>query len=118
MNLPRIENLKFDPGMILLTPGVVEFLANGHPERMLPDEERAMFLAESLASHVCGNWGDLDAEDRETMRRNLRTGATLMSSFVYHPDEEAIKIWIISDSVPPERPELRTATTVLLPSEY
>jgi hypothetical protein len=101
-----------------MTDGIIDFLANGRTDDQHPDEERTMFLAECLTSHVSGDWGDLDAEDRETMRRNLRTGATLMSSFIYHPDDERIKVWVISDSVPPEYTTNRAVTTILLPSEY
>ena len=114
----KMVPILFTPGAIVLTDGIVEFLGNGRDPDDGPDEERTMFLAQCFTSHVTGDWGDLDAEDRATMRRNLRTGATLMSSFVYHPEEEAFRIWIISDSVPAEYSQTRAVTTALRPEEY
>ena len=61
-----------------------------------------------LARHVRGDWGDLDAHDRQMNDLALSAGERLLSSFSL-PD--ATDIWIITEAD-------RSATTLLLPGDY
>lgn len=64
-------------------------------------------LGALLGRHAAGDWGDVDADDRATNRRALLTGARLLSAY----QTPAGRVWIITEAD-------RSATTVLLPSEY
>ena len=83
-----------DLGLVLVTPGVLEAL----------DEA---WVAELLACHQGGDWGDVAAEDRRLNGSALRNGGRLFSAY----DTFAGRVWIITEAD-------RSATTVLLPSEY
>lgn len=80
--------------MVLVTPGVLETL----------DEA---WVAELLARHQGGDWGDVGGEDGHLNDRALRNGGRLFSAY----DTDAGRVWIITEAD-------RSATTVLLPSEY
>jgi hypothetical protein len=56
---------------------------------------------------VTGNWGDLDAHDKEMNDRAIVDGSRIFSA--YHLSS-GIKIYIITEAD-------RTATTILLPEE-
>jgi len=62
---------------------------------------------ELLARHIVGDWGEVAPEDAEANEEDLRRGERLLSS--YPVGEE--RIWIITERD-------RSATTLLLPSEY
>jgi hypothetical protein len=83
-----------DLGLVLATPGILREL----------DEA---WVAELLARHQGGDWGDVGAEDRHLNDRALRSGGRLFSAYY----TEAGRVWIITEAD-------RSATTVLLPSEY
>ena len=80
--------------VIFATPGVLREL----------DEA---WVAELLARHQGGDWGDVGAEDRHLNDHALRNGGRLLSAY----DTQAGRIWIITEAD-------RSATTILLPSEY
>jgi len=61
----------------------------------------------ALGRHVRGDWGDVDAEDRAANDRALREGTRVLSSY----RAGGVKFWVITEAD-------RSATTVLLPSEY
>lgn len=61
-----------------------------------------------LERHRMGDWGDVEAEDRAANDAALVSGARLLSSFI---SSEGVHLWIITEAD-------RSATTVLLPSEY
>jgi len=86
---------KFQLGRLLITPGALGKLSG-------IDTERA------LARHVSGDWGDVCPEDARTNERALVEDARLLS--VYRGDS-GTKFWIITEAD-------RSATTILLPSEY
>ena len=85
----------FPMGRLLATPAAIAAI-NG-------DE-----LVNALDRHLSGDWGDVCAEDRSQNNRALKTGARLLS--VYHTAAK-VKFWIITEAD-------RSATTVLLPSDY
>lgn len=89
------RNPKFMLGRILATPGALEVLT-------LSD------IHNGMSRHSYGDWGDLCPEDIQANEEALRHGERLLSA--YH-GQNRIKFWIITEAD-------RSATTVLLPSEY
>jgi hypothetical protein len=85
----------FDLGRTVSTPGALEALP--------PDE-----IAAAFSRHANGDWGDVCREDWEENELSLREGFRLLS--VYH-DARGAKFYVITEAN-------RSATTVLLPSEY
>lgn len=85
----------FPMGRLLATPAAIAAI-NG-------DE-----LVSALDRHLSGDWGDVCAEDRSQNNRALKNGARLLS--VYYTAAK-VKFWIITEAD-------RSATTVLLPSDY
>jgi hypothetical protein len=61
-----------------------------------------------LLRHQCGDWGDLGEEDQAENDFSLVHGLRILSTY-HTPD--GVKFWIITEAD-------RSATTVLLPSEY
>jgi hypothetical protein len=57
---------------------------------------------------TCGDWGDVNEQDRQENELSLQKGFRLFS--VYH-STQGVKFWIITEAN-------RSATTVLLPQEY
>ena len=88
---------KFLLGRIVATPGALAALqATGqHPH-------------EFLARHMQGDWGDVPDEDRQENELSLREGFRILSAYHTRLGE---RIWIISEAD-------RSATTILLPTEY
>ena len=86
---------KFPLGQTVITRGGAEALTN--------DDVRG-----ALRRHHCGDWGDLDDEDKGTNEQALQNGARLLSA---SQAGDGTKFWIITEAD-------RSATTVLLPEEY
>lgn len=82
---------KFNPGMIVSTPGALDI------------ESRH----DCLRRHLQGDWGDLCKNDRQENEFSLKNGFRLFSAYET-PDG---KLWIITEAD-------RSATTMLLPEEY
>jgi hypothetical protein len=61
-----------------------------------------------ISRHACGNWGDIDEEDRAENNFSLSHGLRLLSAYTLR---DGTKVWVITESD-------RSATTVLLPSDY
>lgn len=70
----------------------------------IPVEE----MLEALMRHASCDWGDICDEDRGQNEEALREGSRLFS--VYH-SRKGVKFWIITEWN-------RSATTIMLPSEY
>ena len=92
-----MSSAKFSLGQTLATPGALEAL-----------QAAGQDPSELLARHVVGDWGDLDEEDKQENELSLKQGFRLLSA--YHL-ATGVKIWVITESD-------RSATTILLPSEY
>ena len=92
---------KFEPGNVSSTPGV---------NAKLEDAGFMRFMIVSLNRHINGDWGNTCEEDKATNDKALVNGRRLMSVYKRkdHPDDT---IWIITEAD-------RSATTILLPSEY
>lgn len=86
----------FPLGQVVATPAALALL-----ERL--QENPATFLAR----HRQGDWGDVSDDDRKENDRALLAGTRLFSS--YQIGDQAI--WIITEAD-------RSATTILLPSDY
>jgi hypothetical protein len=91
----------FALGHIVATPGAIRKIREHHLRGTSPG-------AELITRHVCGDWGELDAEDREANDRAVHYGERILSSYIL-PDGD--KIWIITERD-------RSVTTLLLPEEY
>jgi hypothetical protein len=94
-HLPTIP--LFPAGQIVATPGALAVLKLAH---------RTPF--EFLSRHLRGDWGDLCEDDKFENELSLKAGFRLMSSYAVNDKE---KLWIITEAD-------RSATTLLLPSEY
>jgi hypothetical protein len=92
---------KFEPGNVHSTPGV---------NAKLKDAGFMRFMIVSLNRHINGDWGNMCDEDKAANEEALVDGLRLMSVYKRkdHPDDT---IWIITEAD-------RSATTILLPSEY
>ena len=87
----------FSLGQLVSTPGAIEALEQAGQEPL-----------ELLARHVTGDWGELDEEDRAENDFSVKNNLRIMSAYTL---ENGIKIWVITEAD-------RSATTILLPSEY
>lgn len=88
---------RFTLGRILATPGALEAL----------DEAGQEWLV-FLQRHAVGDWGDLDPQDWQENEAALEHGGRLLSAYTLATGQ---RLWVISEHD-------RSATTLLLPSEY
>jgi hypothetical protein len=91
------RRVSFRLGQTVATPGALATLeaAGQHP-----------FLF--LARHARGDWGELCPADKRANDRALREGDRLLSAYKTSTGE---RLWVITEAD-------RSATTILLPSEY
>ena len=88
-------NPRFHPGQLMITRNAKD---------VLPHVE----VNAAINRHLQGDWGDVCQSDWQLNEDALKNGDRLMS--VYHTPDD-VKFWIITESD-------RSATTVLLPSDY
>lgn len=88
--------VSFDLGKVVGTPGALQFLA-----------DNGLTPFHFIERHTQNDWGRLPAEDAAANDAAMMTGGCLLSSY---PVGDG-RIWIITEGD-------RSATTVLLPSEY
>ena len=89
------RNIRIPLGRPLATPGVLEVTT--------PADRSIAFIR-----HARGEWGDVVGADWRANDLALQSGERLLS--VYHTLNDT-KFWIITEAD-------RSATTILLPSEY
>lgn len=89
--------LLFALGQVVATPGALAALAKAGQTPL-----------DFLSRHSGGDWGELSKDDREENDFSLKHGLRLLSSYRTAAGE---KLWIITEAD-------RSATTLLLPSEY
>ena len=94
---PAAPAARFPLGRTLITPGALSSL-----------EESGESGRDFLLRHVRGDWGDCCADDAAENELSVREGFRVFS--VYHT-ARGVKLWVISEAD-------RSATTILLPSEY
>jgi hypothetical protein len=87
----------FSLGRIVSTPGALQAL-----------EANSQTPAEFIGRHLLGDWGDLCEEDKQANQEALEQKLRLLSAYRLN---DGTKLWIITESD-------RSATTLLLPSEY
>ena len=72
------------------------------------DTLKANDVQTALLRHASGDWGELEAEDRQANESALRSGGRLLSAY---QDGNGIRFWIITEAN-------RQISTVLLPEDY
>jgi len=87
----------FSLGRIVATPGALEAL-----------EESGESPIDFLKRHVSGDWGEVNAEDREANEQALMHGDRLLSAYRTKLNQ---RLWVITEAD-------RSTTTILLPEEY
>lgn len=84
-------------GQVVATPGALKaFETSGQTAR------------DFLVRHAKGDWGDVDAEDKQANDAALVDGSRVLSSYRLR---NGVKIWIITEAD-------RSSTCCLLPEEY
>src|ERR671931_2726167 len=94
--------VSFSLGHIAITPGALAAL-----------QRHGVAPATLLDRHASGDWGDIDPEDQGLNEQALRTGDRLLSVY---PIAEGVTIWVITEAADDDGE--RSATTILLPTEY
>jgi len=95
MSAPKVPVAIFRLGKIVATPNALSKLSQDDVLR-------------GIQRHQSGDWGDVDAHDREANDRALTESTRLFS--VYH-SAAGLKFWIITEAD-------RSVTTVLMPEDY
>lgn len=86
---------RFSLGQIVATANALRVLDEGS-------------IRAAIRRHGAGEWGELDAHDRQENDRALRDGGRLLSVF---RDRSGTRFYVITESD-------RSLTTVLLPEDY
>ena len=94
-HLMTIVTQLFPLGNVYQTPGVLA---------AIPSED----VFQALARHQSGDWGDLDETEKQENEFSLGYPLRLFSAY---RAQTGVKFWIMTEAD-------RSATTVLLPSEY
>lgn len=88
----------FALGRVVFTPGVID-----------PDNGVGTWdIASALIAHKNGDWGEVSDEDKQANDHDLTHGGRLLSSY---RSASGTTFWVLTEAD-------RSATTVLLPSEY
>jgi hypothetical protein len=72
---------QFDLGQIVATPGAISLC-----------QQLGLHPMKLLARHVCGDWGELDAEDKQANDYALAHGERILSSYTL----AGAKLWVIN----------------------
>ena len=86
----------FTLGRIVATPAAREILG-----------ELNYSSLDLLRRHMTGDWIEMDTEDQQANREAIVEGDRVFSAFTI----QGIKFWVVTEAD-------RSATTILLPSEY
>lgn len=96
--MPKPNKSKsFGLGRLLATPGAIDALAKAGVQP-----------SDLLRRHSAGDWGDLGQEDDAANDFAVLEGSRILSAYTVG---DGVRIWIITEAD-------RSATTILLPSEY
>lgn len=98
MELVSSDNkVLFATGRLLVTNGALE-----------ATKKVGQGLEPLIDRHMAGDWGDLEREDKVQNDEALKLGNRVLSSYNL---SDGVKVWIITEWD-------RSATTILLPSDY
>jgi hypothetical protein len=92
-----MNQARFQLGRMVATPGALEAL-----------QEAGQDATEFIYRHQQGDWGDLSEEDKKENEFSVDKTLRIFSAYYL---KDSTKIWIITEAD-------RSATTILLPSEY
>ena len=87
----------FDLGRIVATPGANTALREAGEDPL-----------DLIRRHVTGDWSELDEHDQAGNRFSVGRDLRILSAYTL---STGVKVWIITEAD-------RSATTILLPSEY
>jgi len=87
----------FKLGQVVATPGALDAL-----------RAAGQAPADFLSRHVNGDWGNVDAHDKEQNEIAVREGERILSSYQTSQGE---RLWVITEHD-------RSSTCILLPDEY
>jgi hypothetical protein len=88
---------KFALGQCVSTPGALAAL-----------NKNGQLPLEFIARHQSGDWGTVNANDKQANEDALKEGARILSAYLLKDNQ---KIWVITESD-------RSSTCILLPDEY
>lgn len=91
------QAVKFPLGNLYLTPGA---------QAAIEEADQTFFTF--VNRHQAGDWGDVPPEDAKENEFSVENDLRILSSYRTNRNE---KLWVITEAD-------RSATTVLLPSEY
>ncbi len=86
---------KFPLGQLVATPNALAHITQGD-------------IMDAIKRHVTGDWGDLDAEDKQVNDQAVVEGLRILSAY---QGANGTRFWIITEAD-------RSVTTVLLPEDY
>ena len=89
--------VRFELGRLVVTPGALKALREAKQEPLA-----------LIVRHATGDWGDLDEEDKRENEFSVGKYLRILSAYIL---PTGVKIWVITEAD-------RSATTLLLPSEY
>jgi len=89
--------MRFQPGYLTATPGALEVLEDAKQSPM-----------EFVQRHLACDWGEVCDEDKAENELSIKEGFRILSAY---RTNKGVRIWVITESD-------RSATTILLPSEY
>jgi hypothetical protein len=88
---------RFPLGQVVATPGALEALSHAEQDPL-----------DLITRHVTGDWGDLEDEDKAENELSVGRNLRIFSAYKL---ASGGKLWVITEAD-------RSATTLLLPSEY
>lgn len=91
------RKILFPLGRLVATPGALDAMNDA-------GQSPSMFLSR----HQSGDWGEVSKEDAQENELSVEQGFRIISAYTL---SSGVKIWIITEAD-------RSATTILLPSEY
>ena len=91
---------RFELGRVVVTQGALAALGDN-------DAARSTACSQLLAKHAAGDWGQCGKHDAKVNEEALVRGQRLLSVYTVRDQ----RIWVITEAD-------RSATTILLPSDY
>lgn len=88
---------RFSLGRVVATPGALEAM-----------KDAGQLPGEFLKRHVAGDWGDIDADDRQENELSVANGFRILSAY---RTSQGARLWVITEAD-------RSSTCLLLPEEY